>query len=440
LTGKKAHTFVSGLDTSLAETWGTDFNGDEYCKISSLKNAGDSALYLAGSFNSSMTFADTTLRSNGLIDGFIAKLSPSGKLIWAKNFGSKYYDYANNLNVDNLGGIIITGSIGDTLQLDSLTIEPPTGGNAAFVIQFGADGIATWGDYISGAGRNFGETALLDKKGNLYIYGSFTGKFEKEGEAIASRGDQDIFLARYYNCPGSKAEVMGDLQFCPGYGTELKVKTGYKNVLWNDTLKSRFFYTNKPGSNWVSMYDKKGCLYTDTVAVEEASLPKFTLGSDTSLFVTDSLMLHAPEIFTNYRWHDRSVSTAYLSTAPNEKSGKETCWLTVTDTLDCNFTDTINITYREPGELSPYSNITLNTWPNPARDVLNWSIDLEEPAKLVMDITGDNGKVLLQAETSVYQPGDIKQANISSLPLGTFYIRLRNTSGQVIKTQGFVKQ
>jgi hypothetical protein len=437
---KKANSFIISLNNTLKPIWQTTLNSAEYCHISALKIADDSSLYVAGSFSNTLNMADTLIQSNGLTDGFLAKLSLSGKKRWAWNIGSSFYDYVNHLNVDHFGGAIITGSIGDTILIDSLSIEPTSNRNTAFVAQFDENGKAIWGDDISGAGRNFGETTLLDKKGNLYIYGSFTDKFQKNEEDITSFGDQDIFLARYYNCPDSKAEVLGDLQFCPGAGTELKVKSEYKNVVWNNVLKNRFFYTENPGHYWVNMYDKKGCLYSDTVEVTIAALPFFTLGKDTLLLVTDSLILSAPATYTNYRWHNRSYNPTYLVTATDNKPGRENCWLTVTDSLGCNYTDTIIITFTEPEDITAHGKIKLNTWPNPVSDLLNWSVDVDKPCRLAMDITDENGKVLHKKIIESYLPKQVKRIDVSKLPQGTFYIRLSDTNGTVIKTQGFVKQ
>jgi hypothetical protein len=437
---KRAHVYIAGFNAELSPTWSMVLKGEEFCRISSLKATPDSNLYVGGNFTLSLNFADTLIRSTGLTDGLLMKLSNKGKKIWARSIGSSYYDYINHLNIDNLGGVLITGSIGDTLVLDSLSIIPPKPGNTAFVAQFEPNGKAFWGDYISDAGRNFGETTLLDHKGNLYIYGSFTGKFEKEDKPIPSYGDQDLFLARYYNCPGSKAEVLGNLEFCPGTGTELKVKTGYLNVLWNDTITGRFLYTQKPGRNWVSMYDKKGCLYSDTIQVSIAQLPTFTLGDDTILLVSDSILLKAPVQYTNYRWHNRTYEPSYLVTAPDEKPCTQICSLTVTDSLGCMFTDSIQVIFMQVPDISVYDNIKLVTYPNPAIDNINWYIDVEKPCRLIMQITDENGKVLSQKTIGSYYPGQVVTTSVQKLSQGTYYIRLVNNSGVLIKTQGFVKQ
>jgi hypothetical protein len=437
---RRSINYLVQINDNLAPVWIKLFKGEEFCRISSLKATSDSSLYVGGSFNLSLNITDTLLQSNGLTDGFLIKLNHNGKLQWARTIGSVYHDYINHINTDCFGGVLITGSIGSPVTLDSLSIFPTSGGNTAYVAQFDKNGKAFWGDYISGAGQNFGETTLLDSKGNLYIYGSFTGKFEKDNTPITSYGEQDLFLARYYNCPGSKAEVIGNLEFCPGGGTQLKVKTGYLNVLWNDSISGRFLYINKSGPNWVSMYDKKGCLYSDTVQVTVSPLPKFFLGNDTLMLVSDSILLKAPTKYTNYRWQNRSYEPTYLVTAPNGKPGVQICFLTVTDSLNCSFSDTIKVTFMPLSDISVFDNIKLVAYPNPAIDNINWYIDVDKPYRFTMQITDENGKVLSQKTIGSYYPGEVITTNIRNLSQGSYYIRLVNSSGNVIKTHSFIKQ
>jgi hypothetical protein len=174
-------------------------HGNDFFQIASLQHDFSGNIFAAGSFSSSIKISDSTLFSNGYTDAFILKYKPDGNLDWARGFGSWYYEYATSVNIDNHGGAIITGSIGDTLVVDSLVIEPVSKDNSAIVIQFTSNGKATWADNISGTGRNFSNASVLDRQGNLYFSGSFRNKFEKENITMTSYGDQDIFLAKYYN-------------------------------------------------------------------------------------------------------------------------------------------------------------------------------------------------------------------------------------------------
>lgn len=346
LHGKKTITSLIKFDRDFNITWSDYISSDDYCHVASLKYDDLGNIYTTGSFSSRLYFADTFLISQGHTDIFIIKYSSEGKPEWSKSFGSWYYDYASHLNVNKLGGAIITGSIGDTLKIDSLLLAPAIKNNSAFVTQFSSAGEAIWADCLSGNGNNFSTGSVLDNKGNLYFTGSFRDMFEKGDRTYTSQGDQDIFVAKYYNCVDAKAEISGQPSYCPGYGTELSVKRSYSNIVWNDTISNKYHITaDKPGLYWVNMLDKMGCSVADTIRIIQNPVPLFSLGNDTTLLVNDSLTLKAPESYISYQWQDYSIEPFYLAKATDGKTGTEEYWLTVTDTSSCTYTDTVSITY-----------------------------------------------------------------------------------------------
>ena len=174
-----SNNFIIKLDNNFNVIWTKSLMGNEYASIASIKSDNTGNIYATGSFSSQLRIFDTLLLSKGYTDAFILKLKPDGSRLWSKTFGSWYYDYASSANIDNLGGLIIAGSIGDSLSVDSISIKPVSKENSAVVIQFSPEGKAVWADCISGSGRNFSSGSALDKRGNLYFTGSFQNKFEK---------------------------------------------------------------------------------------------------------------------------------------------------------------------------------------------------------------------------------------------------------------------
>jgi hypothetical protein len=437
----KTNAFIIVLDKDFNAGWANILSGEEYCQVASLRHDAQGNLYATGSFNLNLWLNDTTLTSKGYTDAFLLKYSPNGKLLWSRGMGSWYYDYANSVNLDNLGGVVVTGSIGDTLEIDSLIVTPVSERNAALVMQFSSEGKATWGDCISGKGRNFSNGAVLDKKGNLYFTGSFNNTFAKEDQELTSYGDQDVFLAKYYNCLTNKAEIFGDTTVCPGVGTELSIKRGFKNVVWNDTVKeTNAIVAEKPGLYWVTMLDKLGCLLTDTVTVVNAKLPVFTLGNDTTLPVSKSLLLKAPKKYSQYLWQDHSTDPVYLARATDGKPGSYNYWLSVKDSLGCTWADTMSIYYVTETKWIDAGNIQMVTYPNPVADWLYYYLNTDQPCKMIVELVDEHGKVLYNQYIAQYSPGELMKIDVSHLPMGPYYIRLNNpSSGSNYKSACIIK-
>lgn len=440
--GAKTNVFVVAFDRTLKVKWNTQLTGIDYVKISSIKHDTNGNLYATGSFSRQVKTTDTVFTSKGYTDILLLKYAPDGKMLWGRSAGSWYFDYATHVNVDNLGGAIITGSTGDTLTVDTIQIPHPKPGDAALVLQFGANGKALWGDCISSQGQNFSDGSVLDSKGNLYLNGSFSNTFEKGDGTLTSFGYQDVFIAKYYNCPASKADVYGLRTLCPGTGTELSIAHGYKNVLWQDSLaNTNYFMVQKPGQYWVSMYDKKGCLLTDTFELDQEVLPRITLGNDTALLVGDTLLLHATTHYNTLLWQDFSSEATYKVTAPEAKPGTVTCWIKVTDSLNCIIGDTIQITFVKGRPWIELSKAQLTTWPNPINDRVYWSVSTDKPCRLIVEVTDESGHILYEQDIENYQPGEQREIFLGNIPIGAYNLRIgaSSTSGD-FKTTRVIKQ
>lgn len=434
----KANAFIVQLDKDLKAQWITTIAGKEYVQVASLGEDTEGNIYATGSYSHTLQLADTSLASEGYTDGFLLKYTPKGELQWGRSFGTWYYDYAGHLLVDNLGGALVTGSMGDTLTVDSLTVYPKGSRNSALAIQFSSEGKAIWADCISGNGRNFSNASAIDQKGNLYLAGSFRDKFDKENDGLTSRGDQDVFLAKYYNCPDDEhAEINGETKICPGSSTELSVKGAYRNIVWNDSIHNQnYLIVSIPGKYCVSMLDKRGCLQGDIVEVIQAISPVFSIGDNIQLSSDSALLLRAPDGFSNYCWQDGSMEETFLVKAEKETAGGYTYWLSAVDSMGCTVSDSLTVLfYNTLFGWIDIVNTKLTIYPNPVKDYLYWSLNTEKSCRMSLDITGENGKVVYEEYISSYQPGEIRQINIDELPYGMYYFHLKDGTGR--QSQGF---
>jgi hypothetical protein len=440
--GTKSNIFLAKFDKDFNVLQTGLISGDDFVKIASLKHDKSGNLYLAGSFNSKIQAADTILFSEGFTDIFIFKYRPDCKMEWGRGLGSWYYDNALHVNVDNLGGALISGSMGDKMTVDSLVIEPEAIDNSAFVMQFSPEGVAIWAACIPGDGKSFSSGSATDKQGNLCFAGSFRGNLGKGSDVVTSLGDQDIYLTKYFNCKGTEADISGQLSFCPGTGTVLGVKRGFSNIIWNDTISGKQnILAEKPGKYWVSMIDKKGCLLTDTVLITQNELPVFSLGKDTTLLVGDSLLLSAPVGFSLYQWNNYMTDREYLVRSFDGKAGTADYWLKVTDSLNCVYSDTISVTFLPGTRHDLPGKIQLVTYPNPARERIYWYLKTDVVCSLVLDLTDAGGRIIYHQVLDNYLSGEVKEVNMNNLSPGLYNLRVSNSaSGKRYKTVRIIKQ
>jgi uncharacterized protein (TIGR03437 family) len=113
----------------------------------------------------------------GNTDGFIAKYSPAGALLWCTYFGGSAYDYATALAVDSTGNVVVTGLTQST-NLPVLNAFQGTlqGNSNAFVVKLNPTGQILYSTYLGGSGGIQGNAIAVDAAGSAYLTGRTTSE------------------------------------------------------------------------------------------------------------------------------------------------------------------------------------------------------------------------------------------------------------------------
>ena len=134
--------------------------------------------YEAGSFKGTLAVGPTTLTSRGNYDGYLAKYTPTGALLWVRQLGSAGYDDVSGVALDEAGAVYITGSFAGTIDVGNglrLNENAPagTGSGKAFFARYSPLGVPEWvGQSTPGAsGSAFGSDIGVDALGHVYVTG-----------------------------------------------------------------------------------------------------------------------------------------------------------------------------------------------------------------------------------------------------------------------------
>lgn len=163
----------------------------------------DGNSYFAGLVNGVNIQFGTLTFGQRRFQGFVASYNLRGQLRWARvlagippGFGTSP---VGGVAVDNAGSCYITGVSIRGWTVDGLTLNalPTSGPNGTiFLAKFNAQqGNAVWAVSIPGQGD--GRAIGVDKKGNVYIGGSFQDAATFAGRRLTSAGDADGFVASY---------------------------------------------------------------------------------------------------------------------------------------------------------------------------------------------------------------------------------------------------
>jgi len=152
---------------------------------------------VAGYFSDSVHIGNVTLKSTGLNDFFILKFDSLGNLVWNKTGGGFGNDYAFSVANDLSGNTFITGSFEDYINFDQSNSILSVGKSDMFVVAYDSAGDFIWAQDGGGSGADAGIDVKIDLDSNVFVAGYFTGKAMFHNNTIQSKGERNIFIAKY---------------------------------------------------------------------------------------------------------------------------------------------------------------------------------------------------------------------------------------------------
>jgi hypothetical protein len=148
------------------------------------------------------------LVSQGEEDGYVARLSSGGALLWARRFGGLSADQVEDLSADANGNVYAVGSFADEANLLPAAgpIVVSLGGFDGFLLSFDPAGAVRWAVPIGGSDNDAAGAVTVTSDGAIAVAGSFRGTADfAPGAALAaltSVGGSDAFVASYTSAGG----------------------------------------------------------------------------------------------------------------------------------------------------------------------------------------------------------------------------------------------
>ena len=184
---------IGGLGTSVATDMVLDADGN---------------IFLTGNYQNVADFDPDNdmhiVSSAGGDDVFITKTSASGNVFWSERIGGPGMDNANSIAMDQQGNVIVTGSFHGTADFDpGPNVYPLSAGvdGDAFITKLDENGHFLWAIQISGDEFSEIRSVKTDATNTIFVTGLFEGIADfdpTDGVSLhASKGQEDIFLARY---------------------------------------------------------------------------------------------------------------------------------------------------------------------------------------------------------------------------------------------------
>jgi hypothetical protein len=163
-------------------------------------------VYVTGSFQGTADFDPgpgvVSVTSAGDDDVFVAKYTPGGALVWARQIGGAGSDVGLGIAVSPSGDVFLTGYFQGTVDFNPGTdtaFLTASGFTDAFVCRLDTDGRLVWARDLGGDGDTSGAGIALDAQGNVYTAGTFTGTVDLDPgsgvTALTASGNSDAFVS-----------------------------------------------------------------------------------------------------------------------------------------------------------------------------------------------------------------------------------------------------
>lgn len=197
-----------------------------------------SALYVTGMFEGGIHFESALPEENGLVldfdgvggtDVFAARFNNAGFLSWAGVWGGDEDDAGTDLDLDGADNVFVVGTFAGEADIQPghhSTDVRSHGRDDIFVSVMTVRGDPLWTTYMGGSGNESNAQILVEDDGSFFVSGEFesSADFDVRGDGgvIQSRGQRDIFIARFgppnarafqyvFGIGGSQVETLGGL-------------------------------------------------------------------------------------------------------------------------------------------------------------------------------------------------------------------------------------
>lgn len=223
--------FLAKLTPSGQVVWAIRMGGKGKDLAEDLALLPNGHVVVVGQFEGAFKAGTTTLKAHAPQDDdvFVAALDPAGKPVWLKSFGGTGEDDARAIAADASGNIYIAGTYEERIGIGKDTLRSVDDSRDAFLVKLDSKGTVQWVKTGGGSDADALTSLELDPQGNILATGVFVGEAVFDGKAVQSKGLEDIWVVKY--------TAAGNLVWVNTYGGE---RTDWSSAIALD--KQGYFY------------------------------------------------------------------------------------------------------------------------------------------------------------------------------------------------------
>lgn len=191
--GGGSDAIVGKLDAAGKYVFGTKFTSTNVT-FTGVGVDGAGNLYVDGTFTGTLNFGSGPLTAQNY-DLCVAKLGPTGIVIWGKKFGAGGNESATQLVVDAAGNVDVIGNYDAAFNfgLGNLTFVGPSD---MFRARLDSNGVVQSSKGWGSGSPIYAQSAIHDSEGHLVIAGSFGGSVDF-GNGTITANQTSMFVTTF---------------------------------------------------------------------------------------------------------------------------------------------------------------------------------------------------------------------------------------------------
>lgn len=374
-------------------------------------------------------FAPCLTNPSSLTQGFVWKMDANFGSIWGKEISGEGFENVDGIATDNSNNVYFYGTFSSATSFDAIVINPVAGKNNAFVAKLNAAGNYS---YVKQLSADFLTTTkypadmeapfAVDKKGNAYIGGAFTGTLNMQSYSLTT----DVFPSPYYsNGFIIKLNNKGKYRWGQKYvgNTGPFDATSLRSIAVNNNLISvaghMVDYNTYLGDTIVSDHD---AFFAS--AIQDCDVTIQITATATSVNAANPVTLSTPlKPGYAYQWqrNNTNIPGATSNTYITTLQGNYTCIVT---TGVCAITSNkIKLTLMP--RLGETEITSAEIFPNPASDHLTITLsNLNADENVTVSIIDIAGKMIYKISNVVLEEGANAFSINQQIATGTYLIHI----------------
>lgn len=188
--------FLAKLTPDGGIIWVKSVSNENYAGFNEAGVDANGNIYAFGEFTNSITVGSTTLTTSSNRNVLLIKFSSDGNPIWAKTFGGIATKGANGLAVLPNGESLLTGYFVSVMQIGANN-HTNNGLGDIYLAKFDGEGNPVWSTTIGGTGTDNGFALYTSTEGDIFLGGSFMNTMQVGTQTLTSNGEWDIFIAKF---------------------------------------------------------------------------------------------------------------------------------------------------------------------------------------------------------------------------------------------------